>query len=157
MARGDDFEARIFSSVDGTKLPYRLLKPANIEAGKKYPLVIFLHGSGERGDDNAAQLKHGAPACAKSDAREKFPCFVFAPQCPKDKKWVEMEWGGPSGTAPEDPGPMEKLVLSAMDALAQEFTIDPDRVYITGLSMGGYGTWDLITRHPGKVAAALPV
>ena len=155
--RGDDFEAREFSSADGAKLPYRLLQPANIEAGKKYPLVIFLHGAGERGTDNAAQLKNGAPAFAKPEAREKFPCFVFAPQCPKDKKWVEMEWGGASGTAPADPGPMEALVLAAVDSLVHDFGIDPDRIYVTGLSMGGYGTWDLITRHPEKFAAAIPV
>ena len=154
--RGDDFEARTFSAA-GATLPYRLLQPAAIEPGKKYPLVIFLHGAGERGTDNALQIKNGAPAFAKPEAREKFPCFVFAPQCPKDKKWVEMDWGGASGTAPADPGPMEPLVLGAVDALAQEFVIDPDRVYVTGLSMGGYGTWDLITRHPEKFAAAIPV
>ena len=157
VARGDDFEARTFSSASGATLPYRLLQPANIEPGKKYPLVIFLHGSGERGTDNALQLKHGAPAFAKPDAREKFPCFVFAPQCPKDRNWVEMAYGGASGTAPADPGPMEPLVLGAVDALAQEFGIDPDRVYLTGLSLGGYATWDLITRHPEKFAAAIPV
>ena len=157
VVHGDDFEAREFSTAAGAKLPYRLLQPANIEAGKKYPLVIFLHGAGERGNDNTSQIKHGAPAFAKPEAREKFPCFVFAPQCPKDKKWVEMDWGGASGTAPADPGPMEPLVLSAVDALVQEFAIDPDRIYVTGLSMGGYGTWDLITRYPEKFAAAIPV
>lgn len=156
-ARADDFEAREFSSAGGVKLPYRLLKPANLDPEKKYPLVIFLHGAGERGTDNAAQLKHGAGAFAKPNAREKFPCFVFAPQCPKDKKWVEMDWGGASGTAPEDPGVMETLVLSAADELVQQLNIDRDRVYITGLSMGGFGTWDLITRHPDLFAAAIPV
>ncbi len=155
--RGDDYEARTFSSADGAKLPYRLLQPAAVEAGKKYPLVVFLHGAGERGDDNAAQLKHGAPLFAKPESREKFPCFVLAPQCAKDKKWVEMDWGGASGIAPEDPGVMQKLLLGAVDSLAQEFPVDPDRIYVTGLSMGGYGTWDLITRHPEKFAAAIPV
>ena len=155
--RGDDFEAREFSATDGAKLPYRLLQPANIEAGKKYPLVIFLHGAGERGDDNKAQLKNGVGAFSRADSREKFPCFVFAPQCPKDKKWVEMDWGGATGTAPADPGPTQALLLGAVDALGKEFTIDPDRIYLTGLSMGGYGTWDLITRHPEKFAAAIPV
>ncbi|MEO6786332.1 MAG: prolyl oligopeptidase family serine peptidase, partial [Chthoniobacteraceae bacterium] len=157
VARADDFEARVFSTADGAQLPYRLLKPANIEPGKKYPLVIFLHGAGERGTDNALQLKHGVAAFAKLDAREKFPCFVFAPQCPKDRNWIEMTPGGYGNAAPADPGPMEPLVLGAVDALAQEFTIDPDRVYVTGLSMGGFGTWDLITRHPDMFAAAVPV
>ena len=152
--RGDDFEARTFSTADGAKLPYRLLKPSAVEPGKKYPLVVFLHGAGERGDDNKAQLKNGVGAFARADSREKYPCYVFAPQCPKDKKWADMEWGGATGTAPADPGPIEPLVFGAMDALAEEFAIDRDRIYVTGLSMGGFGTWDLITRHPEKFAAA---
>ncbi len=156
-ASGDDFQARSFSAADGSTLPYRMLEPANIEPGKKYPLVVFLHGAGERGTDNAAQLKHGAGAFAKPDAREKFPCFVFAPQCPKDKKWVEMDWGGTSGTAPADPGQMEHLVVGALESLTKDLAIDTDRIYVTGLSMGGYGTWDLITRYPDKFAAAIPV
>ncbi len=155
--RGDDFEAREFSSADGAKLQYRLLQPTKIEPGKKYPLVVFLHGAGERGADNKAQLKNGVGAFAKADSREKFPCFVFAPQCPKDKKWVEMDWSGATGTAPADPGPTGRLVLAAVEALAKEFGTDPDRLYITGLSMGGFGTWDFITRFPEKFAAAIPV
>jgi poly(3-hydroxybutyrate) depolymerase/lysophospholipase L1-like esterase len=155
--RGDDFTERVFSGADAAKLPYRLLQPANLEPGKKYPLVVFLHGSGERGTDNKVQIKNGVGAFARAESREKFPCFVFAPQCPKDKKWVEMDWGGASGKAPADPGPMEPLVLAAVDALAQEFAIDPDRIYVSGLSMGGFGAWDLITRHPEKFAAAIPV
>ena len=157
MARGEDFEPRTFISPNGAKLPYRLLTPLNYEAGKKYPLVLFLHGAGERGDDNKAQLKFGAPLFARAEIREKFPCFVVAPQCPKDKQWVDMPWSGPSGTAPADPGPMEPLVLATLDALSSEFSIDPDRLYVTGLSMGGFGTWDLITRYPEKWAAAVPV
>ena len=154
---GDDFEARTFTTEQGAKLPYRLLKPQTYEKGKKYPLIVFLHGAGERGENNQAQLKHGTGVFLKPEARAKFPCFVMAPQCPKDKKWVEMDWGGESGTAPENPGPVQPLVLAVIDALGAEFRIDPDRVYVTGLSMGGYGTWDLITRFPGRWAAAVPV
>ena len=157
LARGEDFESRTFTSPDGAKLPYRLLTPQHYEGGKKYPLVLFLHGAGERGQDNQAQIKHGAPIFARADIREKFPCFVVAPQCPKDKQWVDMPWSGPSGTAPADPGSMELLVLATLDALTSEFSIDPDRIYVTGISMGGFGTWDLITRYPEKWAAAVPV
>lgn len=157
VVRGDDFEARTFKSTDGAMLPYRLLKPLNYEPAKKYPLVVFLHGAGERGDDNKAQLKHGAATFATAATREKFPCFVLAAQCPKDRRWVEMDWGGVTGTAPDEPGPIQPLLLAALDPISGEFSIDPDRVYVTGLSMGGYGTWDLITRHPGKWAAAVPV
>jgi poly(3-hydroxybutyrate) depolymerase/lysophospholipase L1-like esterase len=156
-AQAQDFEARIFTAADGAKLPYRLLKPRNYDPAQKYPLVLFLHGAGERGEDNGSQLKHGAPAFAKAEAREKYPCFVIAPQCPKDRKWVEMDWGGPSGIAPADAGPMQALTLACVDAIAKEFSVDQDRLYVTGLSMGGYGTWDLITRFPAKWAAAAPV
>ena len=152
-----DFEARDFECPDGAKLRYRLLAPPTLELGKKYPLVVFLHGAAERGDDNVTQLKHGAPAFAKPEAREKFPAFVFAPQCPKDKKWVETVWSGTKGTAPADPGPMETCVLAAVESLLNEFPIDRDRVYVTGISMGGFATWDLVTRYPDRFAAAVPV
>lgn len=156
VVRGDDYEARDFSA-DGAKLAYRLLKPATIEPGKSYPLVIFLHGAGERGDDNKAQLKHGAPLFAKPESREKFPCFVIAPQCPKDQTWSAVKGWTDAESFQTEPKPAMKLLLGAVDAIEKEFTIDPDRIYVTGLSMGGYGSWDLITRFPGKFAAAIPV
>jgi lysophospholipase L1-like esterase/dienelactone hydrolase len=155
--RGDDFEVRVFSSADGAKLPYRLLKPANMDPARKYPLVVFLHGAGERGDDNKAQLKHGAPEFSKPEAREKFPCFVFAPQCPKDQTWSAVKGWTDAESFQKEPKPVMKLVLGAIDALTNDFTIDPDRIYVTGLSMGGYGSWDLISRHPEKFAAAIPI
>ncbi len=157
VAQAQDYEARTFTTPEGGTLPYRLLKPQNYDAAQKYPLVVLLHGAGERGDDNKAQLKHGAPLFLKPEVREKFPSFVIVPQCPKDKKWVEMDWGGDDGTAPADPGPTQKLLVGTIDSVAKEFSIDPDRHYITGLSMGGYGTWDLITRYPERWAAAAPI
>ena len=151
-----DYEARSFESPDG-KLPYRLLKPANFDAARKYPLVVLLHGAGERGDDNKAQLKWGGGLFTEAVAQEKYPAFVLVPQCPKDRKWVEIDWSSPQPVAPEDPGTTQKLLLSVIDSVQKEFPVDVDRVYLTGLSMGGYGTWDLITRHPGKWAAAAPI
>jgi len=156
VAQADDYEAREFTGPEG-KLPYRLLKPLHFDATKKYPMVLLLHGSGERGDDNKAQLKWGGDVFTPADVREKYPAFVLVPQCPQNKKWVEMDWGGPSGTAPADPGPTQKLLLGMLDSIEKEFPIDPDRRYITGLSMGGYGTWDLITRYPDRWAAAAPI
>lgn len=152
----DPYEARTFESGDG-KLPYRILKPAAFDAAKRYPLVILLHGAGERGDDNKAQLKWGGTLFSDAKTQEKYPAFVLVPQCPKDKKWVEIDWSSPAPVAPEDPGSTQKLLLSMIDSIEKEFPIDADRIYLTGLSMGGYGTWDLITRHPGKWAAAAPI
>jgi len=153
----EEYEARTFTGADGAKLGYRLLTPRNYDAAKKYPLVVFLHGAGERGTDNAAQLKHGAPLFLKPEAREKFPCFVLAPQCPPEQTWSAVKgWTGPNAFEEEPTGPM-KLLFGTIDAVLKEFSIDQDRLYVTGLSMGGYGTWDILTRQPQRWAAAAPV
>lgn len=153
----DEYEARTFTGADGAQLGYRLLKPRNYDETKHYPFVLFLHGAGERGADNQAQLKNGAPLFLKSEVRDKFPCFVLAPQCPPDKTWTTVkDWKGPNPFVEEPTEPM-KLVFGAVEAVLKEFSIDQDRLYVTGLSMGGYGTWDVITRQPDRWAAAVPV
>ena len=141
----------------GQKLPYRLLKPEKIEPSKRYPLVLFLHGAGERGTDNAAQLVPGAAVFAKPENRQKYPCFVLVPQCPPDRRWVEVHWGLPSHTMPAQPSAPMKLALELVDKLVAELPIDRDRVYVAGLSMGGYGVWDAIQRRPDFFAAAAPI
>ncbi len=156
LLRADEYEARTFTA-NGATLPYRLLQPK--EHKTKAPLVLYLHGAGERGNDNSAQLRQGAaPLFLKPEVRDKFSCYVVAPQCPTDQKWVDVDWGKDSVTQPAEPsGPM-KLVLGLLDVLPKEFPdIDPDRIYVTGLSMGGFGTWDLITRFPQRFAAAAPI
>jgi predicted peptidase len=153
----DLFEARTFKDEGGKALPYRLLKPESVEEGKTYPLVLFLHGAGERGDDNEAQLRHGAPEFATPDARRRFPCFVAAPQCPKDASWSPINFRDRVAAPSESPSEPGRLALELVEELKAEFPIDADRVYVTGLSMGGFGTWDLISRHPDRFAAAVPV
>ena len=81
-------EARL-QGFNGKTLLYQLLKPEKVDASKKYPLVVFLHGAGERGNDNEAQLVHGVPQFASKENREKYPCFLIAPQCP-----ISAEMGG---------------------------------------------------------------
>ena len=139
----------------GAKLPYHLLTPSKVEDGKKYPLVVFLHGAGERGADNEKQLVHGVPQFVAN--RDKFPCFLIAPQCPDGKKWVEVDWSADTHTLPKDPGEVGRLALALIERSIRELPVDPKRVYITGLSMGGYGTWDLVARRPELFAAAAPV
>lgn len=153
----DAFEARIYSNANVQKLPYRLLKPAKYDAAQKYPLVVFLHGAGERGDDNKIQLVHGMGDFASPANREKYPCFVIAPQCPKNERWVEVDWGAAKHDMPEKSASPMRLTHELMATLEKEFSIDPTRIYITGLSMGGYGTWDAIQRHPDRFAAAIPI
>src|SRR4051812_25510268 len=96
MARAADLEklleARVFTRGKAS-LPYRLLKPIDYDASKKYPLVVFLHGAGERGDDNRAQLRHGIKDFASDEARKKYPCFLIAPQCPAGKGWASIDFG----------------------------------------------------------------
>lgn len=140
-------------------LPYRFMAPSRIEAGKRYPLILFFYGSGARGDNNLSQLAgaHRSFIERMVALREQYPCFVIAPQCPKERRWVEVDWGEPSHQMPTDPSPQLRLSLEAADLALREHPIDPDRVYVTGLSMGGFATFDLITRYPERFAAAIPV
>ncbi len=152
-----EYEARVYTNAAGATLPYRLLIPEGYQPGQKYPLVVFLHGAGERGADNRAQLVHGAPLFLQPEVRAKFPCFVVAPQCPEGKRWVEIDWSAESGVQPAQPSDPLGLVVELLLNLPRQYSIDSQRVYATGLSMGGFGTWDLITRYPGRFAAAVPI
>lgn len=153
----DRFEARVFKDADNKALNYRLLKPKAYEAGKKYPMVIFLHGAGERGNDNAKQLVHGMKDYASDALMEKYPCFVMAPQCPEGKLWVDVNWSSLKHDMPSQPAEPMRLTIEALGALQKEFSIDATRLYVTGLSMGGYGTWDALQRYPDRFAAAVPI
>lgn len=154
--RADEYEARTIT-VGAQTLPYRLLKPPGYDKTKKYPLIIFFHGAGERGTDNNAQLNY-APrdVFQKADFQQAHPCFILAPQCPPNDKWVEMDWSLLTGSRPTEPSPPMKLALGALDAVEAEFNIDRSRVYVAGLSMGGFATWDCVTRFPARFAAGVP-
>ena len=155
--QAEDYVAQTFSGEGGKTLGYRLLAPAKMEEGKKYPLVLFLHGAGERGSDNGAQLKHGASLFLKAEVREKFPCFVLAPQCPNGQTWSEVKgWTGPSAYSGE-PTEVMRLVMGALALTIKEQPVDGERIYVTGLSMGGYGSWDLLARYPERWAGVAPV
>jgi predicted peptidase len=150
-------EKKTFTGSRGGSLPYRLLRPDPYDAKTSYPLVIFLHGSGERGTDNEKQIVHGVAEFAKDENRRKYPCFLVAPQCPEGKRWVEVDWGAESHSMPAEPSDPEALLLELIAALPKEFKIDGKRIYVTGLSMGGFGVWDLISRRPELFAAAVAV
>lgn len=151
------FEREEFRGAEGKSLKYRLLRPAELEPGKRYPLVVFLHGAGERGDNNQAQLVHGMREFAREDRRREFPAFVLAPQCPQNEKWVEVPWDAPQHQQPEKPASALGLCKELVDRLQSELPIDADRIYLTGLSMGGFGTFDAIARWPDRFAAAIPI
>jgi predicted peptidase len=147
------FDKLLYTSRKDT-LPYRLLKPVNPKAMELFPLVIFLHGSGERGSDNEAQIKHISSLALDPKYRGKYPCYILAPQCAKGELWAEHNKDGSTKTEPTQP---MKLVIELIDKICKDFPIDKNRIYITGLSMGGYGAWDLLARYPDKFAAAVPV
>lgn len=139
------------------ELPYRLLYPKNYQADKQYPLLLFLHGAGERGNENEVPLTHISPLLLDKTNRENYPCFALVPQCPEEARWVEVHWGLKAHQMPEKPSKPLQMTVELLDSLQQVLPIDTDRLYVTGLSMGGFGTWDLISRYPGKFAAAVPV
>jgi predicted peptidase len=156
MPVADDFEPLVFQD-NNQSLPYRLCKPAGYDPQKQYPLVLFLHGAGERGTDNQAQLRHVARTFAAKENQLKFPCFVVAPQCPSNAKWVEVNWSADSNRQPEQPSQPMALAIKLLAELQKKYSIDSKRLYVIGLSMGGFGTWDAISRYPDLFAAAVPI
>lgn len=138
-------------------LPYRLIYPLHYNKHKRYPLVLFLHGAGQRGNDNESQLKGVPNALTDTVGREKYPCFILAPQCPKNDVWVKFPHFPQSLQTTEQPTPSAQLALAILDSLLQHLPIDKKRVYITGYSMGGEGAFDFLTRRPKLFAAAIPV
>ncbi len=135
--------ARVLSAAP--LLPYRLFVPTNYTSSQRYPLVLFMHGAGEVGSDNLRQLSvHPQALAFVSFARQaSSPVFLAAPQCPSGRAWYD---------------PVMLLRLSdLLDALVNEFSIDTNRIYITGLSMGGMGAWALLDTTPTRFAAAIPI
>jgi predicted peptidase len=146
-----DFRKEVYVDKGGARLPYRLFVPLGYDANRKYPLLLWLHGVDGRGSDNVEQLTHenqlGTHFWIASQVQVKFPLFVLAPQCPSGEIWAEPEFNQPS-----------KWLLLTLEVLAKvqkEFSIDPDRVYIGGQSMGGLGVWSLLQMYRGKWAGAI--
>jgi len=139
---------------DGYTLPYRFLKPDQIDQGKVYPLVLFLHGVGECGTDNTRQLGNSVGEIIKR-ASTKEPFFMVVPQ--SKGWWVSVPWGLDSHIMPEKPTPSMDATVALLGKITKEFPVDTKRIYVMGLSMGGLGTWDIISRYPDTFAAAIPV
>ena len=149
--------AETFSTPEVGTLLYRQYVTPDLPKDTKLPLILFMHGIGERGNDNAAQLKHGATDLIKF-AGANGGAIILAPQCPEDEMWVAgIDPKAPSHAMPAEPSNPMKLVLALVNETIEKMPVDPDRVYVTGLSMGGYGTWDIIQRRPKLFAAALPI
>ena len=160
----DRFSAQHFDAKSGLRLPYRWLRP--LSASSPQPLVVFLHGAGERGEDNRAPLRNGAAELLASDpVRHAFPCYALVPQCPQGQRWVEVDWSAPAHTLPPQPSQPLAAVWELVSQLLSPAPhtdpgaplIDASRVYLVGLSMGSFGVWDLLSRHPDAFAAAIAI
>ncbi len=145
----DTFDNQRFTTSSDT-LPYRLLHPEKTEPGKHYPLILFLHGSGERGVDNEKNLSYITDLFLNDKNRKKFPSYVLVPQCPQTTRWAPEDWYA-KPTSPIS------SVVDLIDSLIVVLPIEINQLYIIGLSMGGFGTWYMLTRYPDKFAAAIPI
>lgn len=150
------FEKHVFSQGKGAKIPYRLLKPDSDNSDEKFPLVVYLHEGGAVGKDNQRQLQFILPI-ARQGLRRKFPCFVLAPQCPALGMLNSDDWRKPDYKLADEPKPILARYFELIDATIKKYPIDPDRIYVTGYSMGAYATLECIIRRPEFFAAALPV
>ncbi|MCM8526046.1 MAG: prolyl oligopeptidase family serine peptidase [Lentisphaeraceae bacterium] len=154
----EKFKANVFKNDEG-KLNYRLFSSEGMKEGEKYPLILTFHGSSSCGDDNISQLRERRGPLEIMDYTERTgkKAFILSPQCPGGQAWVNTPWYGKSHTMPEKPAFAMKMTLALLDKLLQELPVDKSRIYVTGLSLGGFGTWDIIQRKPDLFAAAIPV
>jgi len=127
------------SAIEGQRLHYILTVPETKQAPEAgWPLLLFLHGAGERGDDLALVAVHGPPKLV-DEIPELSHCVLLSPQCPADRWW------------------QADTLKALIDEVRADFDIDDARIYVTGLSMGGYGTWGLLAQYPDFFAAAIPI
>lgn len=152
----DIFQKLTYES-DGYSLPYRLYVPKSYDCGETYPLMVFLHGAGERGTDNEVQIKH-LQTLFDDPTSPVYDAIVIAPQCPWDSQWVLTPWGEGNYDISDVPESRQlECVCAVIDEITDCYNVDLDRVYITGLSMGGFGSWDLLARHGARFAAGMPI
>jgi predicted peptidase len=120
---------------------------------KPYPMVLWLHGGGTRGDNLKLLLahgdQHGIGFLARADNQAKYPSFIVAPQCPLNRFWGNSDSDRPTNEM--------RMVLEIIEKVQQDYLVDARRLYVMGMSLGGYGTWDIITRRPEKFAAAVSI
>jgi predicted peptidase len=144
-------------------LNYRILYPENFNPAEKYPLLLFLHGAGERGDDNEKQLVHGSSLFLNQENRDNFPAIVIFPQCPKSEYWAKADIVRSSeGNSFEfdysgEPNKSLGLVMKMVKRYSKNHFVDQERLYVGGLSMGGMGTFEILSRMPNTFASAFAI
>jgi predicted peptidase len=146
-------------------LQYRMLLPRDYDSSKKYPLVLFLHGAGERGNDNIKQLTHGSHLFLQGNNRRRFPAIVVFPQCPESGYWSNVKTLTDTKTkkqsfvfqADGEPTKAMDLTMELQKNLMQTMPVDSSKIYVMGLSMGGMGTFEIVRRMPRVFAGAIPI
>tara|TARA_A100001011_G_scaffold300688_1_gene314083 strand:+ start:42 stop:806 length:765 start_codon:yes stop_codon:yes gene_type:complete len=145
-------------------LPYRILIPENYNSQSPFPLLLFLHGAGERGSDNKSQLVHGSFLFKSEDFRNNYPAIVVFPQCPEKSSWANVKrnndmLNGKKFDFFKEISENKQLIMveKLLDFIEKKYSIDPTRRYVGGLSMGGMGTFELVARNPDYFAAAFPI
>ena len=149
----------------GDTLPYRIMLPKDYDSSQQYPVIFFLHGAGERGNDNEQQLVHGAKLFLKDDVREAYNAIVVFPQCARESYWSNVlrmhDDGGKNRTFYflKDGPPTKYMILmeELVHYVLDNYSVKKDQVYVGGLSMGGMGTFELVRRMPKTFAAAFPI
>ena len=128
---------------------YLFHKPENYSENEKYPVVLFLHGAGERGDDNLLQLRIGIGTALEDEHSPLHNAFIIAPQVPRDKLWVDTPWdvGNYLVDEREETPYLAGAIQIVRDTL-KNYNTDEKNVFVMGISMGGYGSWDALARHP---------
>lgn len=147
-------EKLTYTNAD-TSIPYRLYLPENYDEAKSYPMLVFFHGAGERGNDNEKQLFHCIQYLYDNMPED---CIIIAPQCPENNQWVDTPWENGAYSVDNVPESNElKAVIELIAELKTKYSVDANRIYAAGISMGGFATWDVMMRHNDIFAAAIPV
>ena len=161
----DRYAAATFTH-ESYSLNYRILYPSKIDSGRKYPVLVYLHGAYERGRDNTLPLTAGGAFFLQPDMQETYPSIVIFPQCPTDDVWAwfDTDLDSTTGLAKKwyfpfrkDPTRVSGALMALLDSLLTVPYADPDRVYIGGYSQGGMGVFDLVARYPDFFAAGFPI
>lgn len=151
------FMKKTFASQNGGSIPYQFLIPEVFREGQEYPLVVFLHGAGELGSDNSRQLAGFPMMLLDGHHKSDYAAFVVAPQCPANDAWSSFPDYPNSTRSPENPTNATRLAIELIEELLHTYNIDESRIYVIGFSLGGEGTFDIVSRRPDLFAAAVPI
>jgi predicted peptidase len=147
------FRKRVYTDKKGVKMPYRLFIPPSYDSSKRYPLIFWFHSGSARGSNNEAQISNenekGSHLWTMPDNQATFPAFVLAPQCPENEGWSNPELNEVSGAL--------QLAMETFAQVQKDYSIDADRIYLAGQSMGGFGVWSLLQTYPELWAGAVIV